>query len=234
MGEIDHLYLYLNLGDWSHHGEFFVFDQHKRQQLPRIRIVPSWRRLSILFWPSEASISHQPPKGNKMSRTQLNALVICFSTICLFPSVGFSQDFYQPQVTYSQPYVSQGYSAQYISNQFPTTSSVSSPIYAYDSLGVSTQSYGGFGGAVVQGTSYQAPVVQAPVGQGQFTQGPGGTLISKDYGYAGPGDMRTHLWAAHRNELQANGVSQGQLNSMPMATVQKWHNFFHGSEGRPQ
>ena len=169
-----------------------------------------------------------------MSRTQLNALVICFSTICLFPSVGFSQDFYQPQVTYSQPYVSQGYSAQYISNQFPTTSSVSSPIYAYDSLGVSTQSYGGFGGAVVQGTSYQAPVVQAPVGQGQFTQGPGGTLISKDYGYAGPGDMRTHLWAAHRNELQANGVSQGQLNSMPMATVQKWHNFFHGSEGRPQ
>lgn len=174
-----------------------------------------------------------------MFRSQLYVLVICFSTICLFPSVGVSQDFYQPQIAYSQPFVSQGYSAQYIPNQFPTTSAISSPIYAYDSLGVSTQSYGGFGGAVVQSTAYQAPVLQAPVlqapvAQGQFTQGPGGMLISKDYSYAGPGDMRTHLWDAHRNELQANGVSQAQLNSMPMATVQKWHNFFHGSEGRPQ
>ena len=169
-----------------------------------------------------------------MFRSQLCFSAICFSTICLFPSVGFSQDFYQSDITYSQPFAYQGYSAQYIPNQFPTTSAISSPIYAYDSLGVSTQSYGGFGGAVVQSTAYQAPVLQAPVAQGQFTQGPGGMLISKDYSYAGPGDMRTHLWDAHRNELQANGVSQAQLNSMPMATVQKWHNFFHGSEGRPQ
>ena len=169
-----------------------------------------------------------------MFRVQLYVLAICSSTTCLFPSVGVCQDFYQPQIAYSQPFVSQGYSAQYIPNQFPTSSVISSPISTYDSFGVSTQSYGGFGGAVVQGTSHQAPVVQTQLGQGQFTQGPGGMLISKDYGYAGPGDMRTHLWAAHRNELQANGVSQAQLNSMPMSTVQKWHNFFHGSEGRPQ
>jgi len=162
-----------------------------------------------------------------MFRSLTYISAICFSMICLLPSSGFSQGFYEPYVSYSQPYT-QTYSAQYIPNQFPISSTISSPILSYDSFGVSNQTYGG---TVVQGAVYQAPTVQ---GQEQFTQGPGGLLISKDYGYAGPGDMRTHLWAAHRNELQANGVSQAQLNSMPMATVQKWHNFFHGSEGKPQ
>jgi hypothetical protein len=59
-------------------------------------------------------------------------------------------------------------------------------------------------------------------------------IISPDYGYEGPGDMRTHLWEHHGDDLKANGVSKSQLDAMSMETVQKWHNFFHGSEGRPE
>jgi len=162
-----------------------------------------------------------------MFRTQVCFSLVCFSTICLFSSVGFSQDFYQPYITYSQPYADQVYSDQYVPNQFPTSSVIVSPVLAYDSLGVSTLSYdGSIEGFVIQGSAYEAPIVQ---GQGAM-----GLIIDPNYGYAGPGDMRTHLWNDHKSELEANGVSQSQLNSMSMATVQKWHNFFHGSGGRPE
>lgn len=60
-----------------------------------------------------------------------------------------------------------------------------------------------------------------------------GALHSKDIGYIGPGDMRTHLWEDHSSDLQANGISKAVLTSMPMASVQKWHNYFHGTEAAP-
>lgn len=167
-----------------------------------------------------------------MLQTQACFLAVCFSTICLFPSAGFSQEFYQPDVTYSQPYVYQGYSDQYEPNQFLTSSVISTPVLDYDSLGVTTtETYGN-----TEGTFVQEPVVQGAIIQGSAVQGHGmpEPLISPDYGYEGPGDMRYHLWNDHGDELKSNGVSEKQLNSMSMATVQKWHNFFHGTEGRPQ
>ena len=125
-----------------------------------------------------------------MFRTQ-----VCFSTICLLSSVGFSQEFYQPYVSYSQPYAYHTYSDQYVPNQFSTSSVISTPVFAYDSLGVSTQSYSDIGGIVVQASAYQAPVIQG--------QGATGLIIDPNYGYAGPGDMRTHLWNDHKSDLQA-------------------------------
>ena len=59
-------------------------------------------------------------------------------------------------------------------------------------------------------------------------------IYSKDIGYKGPGDMRTHLWKDHSADLQRNGISHAKLMAMPMPLVQKWHNFFHGSEGSPE
>ena len=59
-------------------------------------------------------------------------------------------------------------------------------------------------------------------------------LYSNDWGYEGPGDMKTHLWEGHSDDLQRNGISHAKLMAMPMPLVQKWHNFFHGSEGSPE
>ena len=67
------------------------------------------------------------------------------------------------------------------------------------------------------------------LGGGEFN-GPG----INDYGYAGPGDMRTHLWNAHSKELIKNGITENKLMAMAVPEVQKWHNHFHGVEGSPE
>ena len=59
------------------------------------------------------------------------------------------------------------------------------------------------------------------------------TIFSSDVDYAGPGDMRTHLWNDHKQEMEAYGFTRAQVESMSLQTAQKWHNFFHGSEGLP-
>ena len=59
------------------------------------------------------------------------------------------------------------------------------------------------------------------------------TYFSNDYGYEGPGDMRTHLWNDHKQEMMAYGFVRAQVESMSPETAQKWHNFFHGTEGLP-
>ena len=146
--------------------------------------------------------------------------LVFFLTISLFASVGFSQEFYQPLTTYWAPYTYQAHSVQYT----PAVDIVGTQIPAYSSYEVPTQTFGGI----------QNDVVQSNFSQGTVVQGQSTPLVSPDYGYDGPGDMRTHLWDHHASDLKSNGISQSQLNSMPMSTVQKWHNFFHGSEGRPQ
>ena len=55
-----------------------------------------------------------------------------------------------------------------------------------------------------------------------------------DFGYLGPGDMRTHLWNSHSTELIANGITEFKLMAMTVPEVQKWHNYFHGAEGSPE
>ena len=55
-----------------------------------------------------------------------------------------------------------------------------------------------------------------------------------DFGYLGPGDMRTHLWNAHSKELIENGITEFKLMAMTAPEVQKWHNYFHGVEGSPE
>ena len=60
-----------------------------------------------------------------------------------------------------------------------------------------------------------------------------GTGIN-DFGYLGPGDMRTHLWNAHSKELIENGITENKLMAMTQPEVQKWHNHFHGAEGSPE
>ena len=55
-----------------------------------------------------------------------------------------------------------------------------------------------------------------------------------DFGYMGPGDMRTHLWNSHAKELIANGITEYTLMAMAQTEVQKWHNHFHGVEGSPE
>ena len=55
-----------------------------------------------------------------------------------------------------------------------------------------------------------------------------------DFGYLGPGDMRTHLWNGHANELIANGITEHKLMAMTVPEVQQWHNYFHGAEGSPE
>ena len=61
-----------------------------------------------------------------------------------------------------------------------------------------------------------------------------GIYQSTDIGYEGPGDMRNHLWNDHKEDLGKEGIDQDTLMSMPMQKVQKWHNFFHGTEGKPE
>ena len=65
----------------------------------------------------------------------------------------------------------------------------------------------------------------------------GGVLVNgtkpTDMGYLGPGDMRTHLWNGHSEELIDNGITENKLMAMTAAEVQKWHNHFHGVEGSP-
>lgn len=164
--------------------------------------------------------------------------VICFLAICFFSTTGFSQDFYQSPVSFSAPSFVQSYPAQSYPVQSYTTqaswsqpfvvdanpvqslpvqfstSNVTGQIPTYNFSGVQTVNYGG-----IQSSGFSAQ---------------GGHIIDPNFGYSGPGDMRTHLWNDHAADLRANGVSQGQLMSMSMATVQRWHNYFHGSQGRPQ
>lgn len=178
-------------------------------------------------------------------------ILICLSVICLFSlssSQGFSQEFYQSLPTYSAPISYQPYSVQ----SFPveTYASQSYPVQSYPVQSLPVQSYSAQSYSV-QSSSLQSFPVQYSTPVAASTQLPAyssaGTqiqnyasgqgmmdhIIDPNYGYAGPGDMRTHLWNDHASDLRANGVSRDRLNSMSMATVQKWHNFFHGAQGRP-
>ena len=55
-------------------------------------------------------------------------------------------------------------------------------------------------------------------------------ILSKDFGYSGPGTMRDHLWRDHSDDLTAQGTSQDALNAMTDAQVQALHNEFHAAE----
>ncbi len=72
----------------------------------------------------------------------------------------------------------------------------------------------------------------AGVSEWPATQPQAGIFL-KDVGYNGPGDMRTHLWRDHSSDLEENGISHETLMSMPIESVQKWHNYFHGTEHAP-
>lgn len=65
----------------------------------------------------------------------------------------------------------------------------------------------------------------------------GGVVVNgpnpNDYGYLGPGDMRTHLWNGHSSELIENGITENKLMAMTVPEVQKWHNYFHGAQSHP-
>ncbi len=58
-------------------------------------------------------------------------------------------------------------------------------------------------------------------------------IVDPNYGYQGPGDMRTHLWNDHHSEMSDNGFTEAQVLSMSLDTAQKWHNYFHGTQGLP-
>ena len=58
-------------------------------------------------------------------------------------------------------------------------------------------------------------------------------IVDPNYGYKGPGDMRTHLWNDHHSEMSDNGFTEAQVLSMSLDTAQKWHNYFHGTQGLP-
>jgi hypothetical protein len=59
---------------------------------------------------------------------------------------------------------------------------------------------------------------------------PGVGLVDPNVGYAGPGDLRTHLWNDHSTDLQAIGISYNQLYAVSMDQIQQWHNQFHAAE----
>ena len=85
-----------------------------------------------------------------------------------------------------------------------------------------------------EGQTMGQPEIVGEIQGAVISESGGIHIISPCYGYSGPGDMRTHLWNDHADDLKANGISEEQLNSMPMETVQKWHNFFHGTQGKPE
>lgn len=158
--------------------------------------------------------------------------LISFSAACLMisfgSSLGFSQEYYQSLPTYSAPISnyqpSQTFSASV--NYQPYSVQYSTPVYSAPQT-YSTPTVGFSGTQTFYGGSYGG--INGSVFSGQGVTG----YNASDIGYDGPGDMRTHLWEAHAHDLRANGVSHGLLMSMPMSTVQQWHNFFHGTQGRP-
>lgn len=118
----------------------------------------------------------------------------------------------------SQPLYPQQYSVSYASG-ISLHVSTHAPLYSQPTMQPSLMSQ----------VPIQPYLAAQPLGYVETT----GAIHSKDIGYMGPGDMRTHLWEHHASDLQANGISQAALMSMPMPTVQKWHNYFHGTEGAP-
>jgi len=175
-----------------------------------------------------------------MLRALLCSLVIClFST--LSASEGLSQQYYPSLPTYSVPiqsypvqsFPTQSYPVQgYPVQSFPTQSY---PVQSYPTAQSSpSQNFSGHSPRVAANeilvhvdTSKVKNVTRTVDAYGNEH------FVSKDYAYSGPGDMRTHLWKDHSSDLKSNGVSKDQLMAMPMSKVQKWHNFFHGTEGRP-
>ena len=83
-----------------------------------------------------------------------------------------------------------------------------------------------YGGGVVYDESY---VESPPAVVGQSIDQPE-MIISKDFGYSGPGTMRDHLWRDHSDDLTAQGTSQDALMAMTDAQVQTLHNEFHAAE----
>ena len=87
--------------------------------------------------------------------------------------------------------------------------------------------------AVVQPEFVQPAFVQPQMVQQASFAAPFGmdsAYISQDVLYDGPGDMRTHLWSDHSQDLQYRGISYDQLQSLPMSRVQQLHNEFHADE----
>ena len=168
-----------------------------------------------------------------MFRKLVCLLAICFLS-SLSNSVGFSQEYYETVPTVSvansyQPYAFESFPTESFSVQsYPTqtypTQTYSAPSYPVEQYVAPVEISAPSSGYSSAGTASQ---IYVP-GYGMMEH-----IINPNYGYSGPGDMRTHLWNDHANDLKANGVSRAQLDSMSMASVQKWHNFFHGTEGRP-
>lgn len=124
---------------------------------------------------------------------------------------------YQPQSFEQQPFVAQPYPAmgnEFVPNQ-PAFQQVQSGMNQF-----------------VVPASYPMGNYPNNMGSTYNSQDFGGEM-SKDVGYEGPGDMRTHLWSDHASDLQREGISQGILMAMPLPLVQQWHNYFHGTEGSP-
>ena len=171
---------------------------------------------------------------------QLLAVVVLFSAV--FASPGPAQDsivygspissgvvsspsygsYYSPNVIVAQPSYSQSYAtpAYYSSAPVQSYPVQSYPIQSYPVQSYPTQSY------FPSNSTYAS-------GSTGYLSGGGDHVISPDYAYDGPGDMRTHLWNDHQQEMIAQGLTQSQVQSMSLATAQKWHNFFHGSGGLP-
>ena len=79
---------------------------------------------------------------------------------------------------------------------------------------------------VVYGESY----VESPTGSVDQSDAPAPMMISKDFGYSGPGTMRDHLWRDHSKELTALGTSRDAMMAMTDAKIQALHNEFHADE----
>jgi len=163
-----------------------------------------------------------------MFRSFVCLLVTCFFS-SLSSSVAFSQGYYETIPTV------------WLADSYQPYSFESLPTESFSVLSYPPQSYSVPSYPAVQ---YAAPVDISAQSSGYSSAGtpsqiyvPGygvmEHIINPNYGYSGPGDMRTHLWKDHASDLQANGVSLAKLKSMSMESVQKWHNFFHGTEGRP-
>ena len=92
----------------------------------------------------------------------------------------------------------------------------SSSVYVYNEYG--------------QSPVYSESVVESSMGYIEQSAAVSDTIISKDFGYGGPGTMRDHLWLHHSDDLKARGTSQDALMALTDAEVQTLHNEFHAAE----
>ncbi len=183
-----------------------------------------------------------------MSRLQMFSSTICFSALSFVASFGVAQEFYQASPSFNQTYSYPSYSVQelpihgatYVEDVHVNQSHyVNGSAFEMDSVVPVYSSSETYAVEVPVQTSNALPTetvsgeLSEINGKVIYSEGTMPPLVSRDYGYDGPGDMRTHLWNDHSSEMKQHGISHDQVMAMPMEKVQKWHNFFHGSEGKP-